>query len=71
MGKNENLSKKFNHFRKGIIGDWRNHFDIYDHKKFIDNFYNKMKGLDITYYLGENEYLTCDINNKSNLNTNE
>ena len=59
MLKADDFSNKFNHLRKGIIGDWRNHFDDAMHKKFVDKFLCEMKGLDLKYFLGNDEYLTC------------
>jgi hypothetical protein len=41
-----------NHLRKGITGDWRNHFGPQLAQEFIDDFYKECKGMDIQFSLG-------------------
>jgi hypothetical protein len=49
---NEKNKNSFNHLRKGIIGDWKNHFDDELYNIFISKFKEELKGLDLIYYLG-------------------
>ena len=43
-GRNVGEEDISNHFRKGIVGDWKNHFSEEDNKIFVENHKSVMKG---------------------------
>lgn len=45
------------HFRKGDIGDWRNHFNAEQSQQMDDLFMKKMKGSDLQFDFGDGVFL--------------
>jgi hypothetical protein len=47
------------HLRKGVSGDWRNHFNDELAQEFIDKFFEECNGTDLDFSLGDNLRLTA------------